>query len=1589
MKRFFQRDYQRQPEPLTPPSSTQSLPSASSSTSSTTISHSSSGSFLGKIFNIGQYLCTVEDIIAEGGFSLVFLVKANNGIRYALKRLYVNNEQDLSICKREIDIARKLGSHKNIVKLVESTINYCGNEVYEIFMLMQHCKGQLLHLMNDRLQTGFNEMEIIRILCDVCEAVGRLHHNDPPIIHRDLKIENILISDDGNYMLCDFGSATTKSLQLSDNGGRKSALSIEDEIKRYTTLAYRSPEMVDVYSGRPITTKADIWALGCLVYKLCYFTLPFGESTLAIQNAQLTIPDSYAERYSQRLISLIAYMLSPDPDDRPDIYQISYLAFNLKGEESPISNRNNVSKPNWSDLRIPLTETQSREIRHHQRSSNNDHHRSNQSTTTTTTNSSTSSSNNLSTVSSSSNNHQSKQQQQAANHYHGESDKTTTTTTTVTPRQRPKASININSVLPTSPVAFQRSITPSSSLSISNHPETTISATNLSVKDSGTINNNSSSRVSHTGGLTNSHSFSSGSQLFASTNNNANKLLEQQQHKQTQKSMNTVLINDEADIHLDQFVHQRHHKQQQQQQSSTNNNPFIVDTLSLSSNPPTRNQSSTLLDATTNITVSNYHQHHRRNMSDSSAFNQSNTIADSNGIKMFTIQTNSNNSNRSSNEFISNDCIDQQQLSSLTRIRSLNPFEDNNNNPKQQPSSTSLLFEDQLFGKEFDRIRLTNDTKLADNPFDQVPVNQERLKEYLEKQQQNSDNGTSIFITDNDDNQQQQQQSSTTTSTKKSVMITIGSNNKFMIVNNNNDNINEQQQQPGSTNDDDDGGDGDDQLSKIISDKSISSSSQGGLLGGCGGTGGGGANGSGCSPNTTANYMPLYSSDTAEDDDCCFDHDQRIFHHIDGGGNRDDSEKDDDHHQGKNVVDDDDDDHGLRMGLLSNDNHHHNNDYEAIGDMIKPLVDNIDDDDDDIDGDDNEVKDSHSSIGSASDLQNTDDDDDDDESDTSSSDDHDDDDDDSNISSNSDDSQDSKHSAGHHGDSDDDNVDHIKYGLVKNQLPHHHHHHRILNSTKCKSIGGLNISRIQITHNPMIENLDNNNDDCGTSNSSIRSDTLQKNIDSLDHLIGHVEGHRPLLEDNDDDDEMIITTTTTLPITTTTTKSLITINDGQQALLFDSNNDSKYSNIQLPATVTQQPVNVIVTANHHHSSRIHSDFETLSLSPPSMNTLNNHNQHQHQHSLDNSSEENDRRLDEEVERSLIPQVIFDQMNNKDLFGSIPFTDKELINQTIQHQKDTSTAVALVDPNERRTLLISNPTITNRFENSFSDLPVSTIIQESITAPTTTTTSNTISPPSILISNDSKNISVPRSTTDLFGAVPFETSSSSSSTKSIKQQQNQIVKIPQLTPPSLSLIATTKTSSLSSAINPITTTATTAAKQPTTATTTSNVIQTSSSSSSTISTGSGVNNNNKLNRNQLQRSNLKIKSKVAKKYEVDESDDEVDGLLDPNESEDLLMDGDDRSIANEQSSLANKKKNKKDKKEKCDKKSKEKDKKSKDKTISKITVDKSNNGGNNNKDKSNRSKQAFANMSFEDETTHHPTANHRHHQTHRHSKSDSN
>lgn len=68
-------------------------------------------------------------------------------------------------------------------------------------------------------------------------------------------MENILQSDQGNFVLCDFGSATGKVLHPAVQG----VTQVEEEINKYTTLSYRAPEMVHLYGDQQITTKADIW----------------------------------------------------------------------------------------------------------------------------------------------------------------------------------------------------------------------------------------------------------------------------------------------------------------------------------------------------------------------------------------------------------------------------------------------------------------------------------------------------------------------------------------------------------------------------------------------------------------------------------------------------------------------------------------------------------------------------------------------------------------------------------------------------------------------------------------------------------------------------------------------------------------------------------------------------------------------------------------------------------------------------------------------------------------------------------------------------------------------------------------------------------------------------------------------------------------------------------------------------------------------------------------------------------------------------------------------------------------------------------
>jgi AP2-associated kinase len=269
------------------------------------------GTFMpGTKVQVGSHRVVIEKYLSEGGFAHVYVVRLPqpvDGVEKAvLKRVAVPDKAALTNMRIEVETMKKLKGHRYIVKYIDSHASQLKGGGYEVFLLMEYCAGGgLIDFMNTRLQNRLTEPEILKIISDVAEGVACMHYLKPPLLHRDLKVENVLISLSNSsysyYKLCDFGSAAPpRPAATTAAEGRL----IEDDIQRHTTLQYRSPEMIDVYRKQPIDEKSDIWALGVLLYKLCYYTTPFEEvGQMAILNATFKFP-TYPT-FSDRLKALI------------------------------------------------------------------------------------------------------------------------------------------------------------------------------------------------------------------------------------------------------------------------------------------------------------------------------------------------------------------------------------------------------------------------------------------------------------------------------------------------------------------------------------------------------------------------------------------------------------------------------------------------------------------------------------------------------------------------------------------------------------------------------------------------------------------------------------------------------------------------------------------------------------------------------------------------------------------------------------------------------------------------------------------------------------------------------------------------------------------------------------------------------------------------------------------------------------------------------------------------------------------------------------------------------------------------------------
>ncbi|CAG9462026.1 unnamed protein product [Pedinophyceae sp. YPF-701] len=274
----------------------------------------------GRELQVGPYKLRVGVLIAGGGYASVYeCTDRNSGQPFALKHVRVNgNAEVMADTQREVRALEVLRGQPSILRLHASQVHgERGKE--EFFLLLDLCRGDLTDYVLGGAGREMTAVQMLLIFRQVLQAVAAMHGQDPPMLHRDIKAQNVLHTADGRWVLCDFGSVSTASEALSDMA---QIVREEEMLRKKTTPAYRAPELWDLYSGKPVGPKADIWALGCLLYLMCSDQLPFtGESQLEVSSGRVKRPAG-TQRATPQVADLCLSMLRLDPAARPDVFTV-------------------------------------------------------------------------------------------------------------------------------------------------------------------------------------------------------------------------------------------------------------------------------------------------------------------------------------------------------------------------------------------------------------------------------------------------------------------------------------------------------------------------------------------------------------------------------------------------------------------------------------------------------------------------------------------------------------------------------------------------------------------------------------------------------------------------------------------------------------------------------------------------------------------------------------------------------------------------------------------------------------------------------------------------------------------------------------------------------------------------------------------------------------------------------------------------------------------------------------------------------------------------------------------------------------------
>ena len=209
--------------------------------------------------------------VGSGGFSEVWkALDMRSGIEVAIKIFRKQDQEGIQLCRDEFLKTYEF-QHPNILTPFHFDVDDDRPYLIMKFITNGTLSAKLGQLNYSQINTLFNQLS---------SALHYLHTLPEPVIHGDIKPDNILIDEKGNFLLTDFGISTKLIQKFTQT---MVADPFAESGKGVTPMAYRSPETFKYknWTAGELTPKSDIWSAGVTLFQTIYDTLPFnGEGGL-------------------------------------------------------------------------------------------------------------------------------------------------------------------------------------------------------------------------------------------------------------------------------------------------------------------------------------------------------------------------------------------------------------------------------------------------------------------------------------------------------------------------------------------------------------------------------------------------------------------------------------------------------------------------------------------------------------------------------------------------------------------------------------------------------------------------------------------------------------------------------------------------------------------------------------------------------------------------------------------------------------------------------------------------------------------------------------------------------------------------------------------------------------------------------------------------------------------------------------------------------------------------------------------------------------------------------------------------------------